>query len=39
MQSTELVVTATLCFVGKIFYISFNIPYWVFKGGLLCVEN
>ncbi len=29
----------TLCFVVKIIYISFNIPYWIFEGGLLCAEN
>jgi len=39
MQGTELVLTATLCFVEKTFYILFDIPYWVYKGGLLCAEN
>jgi len=33
------VVAITLCFMLEIFYISINIPYWVFEGGLLCVEN
>jgi len=33
------VVARTLCFMLEIFYISINIPYWVFEGGLLCVEN
>jgi len=28
-----------LCFAVKIFYISINIPYWVFEGGLLCLKN
>jgi hypothetical protein len=39
----------TLCFVVKIFYISFNIPYLIFEprlsktgrgeGGLLCLDD
>ena len=33
------VVARALCFMLEIFYISINIPYWVFEGGLLCVEN
>jgi hypothetical protein len=41
MQSTEFVITMTLCFVGMIFSILIDNLYlsFVSEGGLLCVEN
>jgi len=41
MQNTELVVTATLCLVEKVFHISTNNSYLAFAGTrvLVCGQN